>query len=127
MVVILKNSAFFICMNAEANMLYLETPIGVGFSYSTDPSSYEGVDDKITGQSFSLSVSFSHFGAKKGYKITLFIFLFFSFVAMDNLAFLHKWLIKFPEYRNRSLYIAGESYAGTFTTISLHLYIYIYM
>lgn len=66
--------------NREANMLYLETPVGVGFSYSTDSSSYEDVDDKIT--------------------------------AMDNLAFLHKWLIKFPEYRNRSLFIAGESYAG---------------
>ncbi|KAJ6712948.1 SERINE PROTEASE FAMILY S10 SERINE CARBOXYPEPTIDASE [Salix purpurea] len=35
--------------NREANMLYLETPIGVGFSYSTNTSSYEGVDDKITG------------------------------------------------------------------------------
>ncbi|KAH7516861.1 hypothetical protein JRO89_XSUnG0160700 [Xanthoceras sorbifolium] len=35
--------------NREANMLYLETPIGVGFSYSSDTSSYEGVNDKITG------------------------------------------------------------------------------
>lgn len=30
-------------------MLYLEAPIGVGFSYSTDTSSYEAVNDKITG------------------------------------------------------------------------------
>ncbi|KAM0962288.1 hypothetical protein ACFX2I_021430 [Malus domestica] len=59
--------------NTEANMLYLETPIGVGFSYSTDTSSYE---------------------------------------ARDNLLFLQKWLEKFPQYRNRSLYITGESYAG---------------
>ncbi|KHN47533.1 Serine carboxypeptidase-like 45 [Glycine soja] len=59
--------------NREANMLYLETPIGVGFSYSTDTSSYE---------------------------------------ARDNLVFLQSWFIKFPEYRNRSLFIVGESYAG---------------
>ncbi|WJX80990.1 Serine carboxypeptidase-like 45 [Trifolium repens] len=66
--------------NTEANMLYLESPIGVGFSYSTDTSSYEGVNDKIT--------------------------------ARDNLIFLQNWFVKFPKYRNRSLFIVGESYAG---------------
>ncbi|KAK7295618.1 hypothetical protein RJT34_18529 [Clitoria ternatea] len=66
--------------NREANMLYLEAPIGVGFSFSSDTSSYEGVNDKIT--------------------------------ARDNLVFLQNWFIKFPEYRNRSLFIVGESYAG---------------
>ncbi|KAL5177089.1 Serine carboxypeptidase-like 45 [Glycine soja] len=73
--------------NREANMLYLETPIGVGFSYSTDTSSYEGVNDKITGK-------------------------FLMFTPRDNLVFLQSWFIKFPEYRNRSLFIVGESYAG---------------
>ncbi|KAF5746382.1 serine carboxypeptidase-like 45 [Tripterygium wilfordii] len=66
--------------NREANMLYLETPIGVGFSYSTDTSSYESVNDNIT--------------------------------ARDNMVFLQNWFLKFPQYRNRSLYITGESYAG---------------
>ncbi|XP_031387575.1 serine carboxypeptidase-like 45 isoform X2 [Punica granatum] len=66
--------------NKEANMLYLETPIGVGFSYSTDTSSYEAVNDKIT--------------------------------ARDNLVFLQRWFVKFPQYKNNSLFITGESYAG---------------
>ncbi|GMH01107.1 hypothetical protein Nepgr_002946 [Nepenthes gracilis] len=66
--------------NREANMLYLETPIGVGFSYSVDTTSYDAVGDEIT--------------------------------ARDNLIFLQRWLVKFPEYRIRDLYITGESYAG---------------
>ncbi|KAJ4960081.1 hypothetical protein NE237_019991 [Protea cynaroides] len=66
--------------NREANMLYLETPIGVGFSYSTDTSSYEAVDDMVT--------------------------------AIDNLVFLQRWFVKFPEYVHRDLFITGESYAG---------------
>ncbi|XP_006844530.2 serine carboxypeptidase-like 45 [Amborella trichopoda] len=66
--------------NREANMLYIETPAGVGFSYSTDISFYEGVDDEKT--------------------------------ARDNLVFLKRWFIKFPEYRTRDLFITGESYAG---------------
>ncbi|KAL4277904.1 hypothetical protein GQ457_03G006900 [Hibiscus cannabinus] len=64
----------------EANMLYLESPIGVGFSFSADDSSYEDVNDKTT--------------------------------ARDNLVFLQNWFLKFPHYRNRSLFITGESYAG---------------
>ncbi|KAJ1443079.1 Serine carboxypeptidase, serine active site [Sesbania bispinosa] len=66
--------------NREANMLYLETPIGVGFSYSTDTSSYEVMPCPLP--------------------------------ARDNLVFLQNWFVRFPEYRNRSLFIVGESYAG---------------
>ncbi|KAK9054607.1 hypothetical protein SSX86_025686 [Deinandra increscens subsp. villosa] len=67
--------------NTEANMLYLETPVGVGFSYdSSNSSSYEVVTDAIT--------------------------------ARDNLVFLHKWFLKFPQYQQRDLFITGESYAG---------------
>ncbi|KAK1358003.1 Carboxypeptidase [Heracleum sosnowskyi] len=65
--------------NSEANMLYLETPAGVGFSYSTD-SSKMTMNDEIT--------------------------------ARDNLVFLKRWFLKFPQYRQRELFITGESYAG---------------
>ncbi|PIA26067.1 hypothetical protein AQUCO_10000025v1 [Aquilegia coerulea] len=63
----------------RANMLYLETPVGVGFSFSTETSSMV-VGDKIT--------------------------------ARDNLVFLQQWLLKFPQYKHRELFITGESYAG---------------
>jgi hypothetical protein len=32
--------------------------------------------------------------------------------AMDNKVFLQRWLQKFPQYKGRDLYVAGESYAG---------------
>ena len=32
-------------------MLYLETPAGVGFSYSIDTDGYDAVNDAITGRS----------------------------------------------------------------------------
>ncbi|CAN6443975.1 unnamed protein product [Victoria cruziana] len=66
--------------NNVANVLFVESPAGVGFSYSntTDDYSYSG--DQHT--------------------------------ALDNYAFLVNWLERFPEYKERDFYIAGESYAG---------------
>ncbi|RHN70083.1 putative carboxypeptidase D [Medicago truncatula] len=67
--------------NKEANMLYLETPAGVGFSYVKGSSAYTTtVNDDET--------------------------------ARDNLVFLERWFNKFPQYRNRDLFLTGESYAG---------------
>ncbi|KAL9373571.1 hypothetical protein Peur_033191 [Populus x canadensis] len=66
--------------NKEANMLFLESPAGVGFSYSANQSFYNLVNDTITAQ--------------------------------DNFVFLQNWFLKFPEYKNRDLFITGESYAG---------------
>ncbi|KAJ6747626.1 SERINE PROTEASE FAMILY S10 SERINE CARBOXYPEPTIDASE [Salix koriyanagi] len=66
--------------NKEANMLYLESPAGVGFSYSVNQTFYSSVNDAMT--------------------------------ARDNLVFLRRWFIKFPQYKQRDFFIAGESYAG---------------
>ncbi|KAI4296665.1 hypothetical protein L6164_036606 [Bauhinia variegata] len=68
--------------NREANMLFLESPVGVGFSYSNTTSDYDNLGD--------------------------------DFTANDAYNFLHKWFLKFPSYRTRTFYIAGESYAGKY-------------
>ncbi|CAA0816583.1 Serine carboxypeptidase-like 40 [Striga hermonthica] len=66
--------------NRVANVLFLETPAGVGFSYSKTKSDVMKSGDNET--------------------------------AIDNYVFLLNWLEKFPEYKYRDLYLAGESYAG---------------
>ncbi|VVB14761.1 unnamed protein product [Arabis nemorensis] len=69
-------------LNGEANMLFLESPVGVGFSYSNTTS-----DNKKLGDDFT---------------------------AKDTYSFIQKWLERFPAYREKDFYIAGESYAGKY-------------
>lgn len=63
-----------------ANLLFLETPAGVGFSYSNRSSDLFDTGDRRT--------------------------------AKDSLQFLVRWLNRFPRYKNREIYLTGESYAG---------------
>jgi hypothetical protein len=37
---------------------------------------------------------------------------FFDFAAEDAYIFLVNWFERFPQYKHREFYIAGESYAG---------------
>lgn len=72
-----------------ANMLYLEAPAGVGFSYSTDPacdatptcSDYKTDDDQT---------------------------------AKDSAEALQAFFVKFPRLAKGPLFITGESYAGVY-------------
>ncbi|KAK6942302.1 Peptidase S10, serine carboxypeptidase [Dillenia turbinata] len=66
--------------NREANLLFLESPIGVGFSYTNTSSDLKDTGDERT--------------------------------AHDNLIFMIRWMSRFPQYKYRDFYIAGESYAG---------------
>ncbi|KAG7653867.1 Peptidase S10 serine carboxypeptidase [Arabidopsis suecica] len=68
--------------NKEANMLFLESPVGVGFSYSNTSSDYQKLGD--------------------------------DFTARDAYTFLCNWFEKFPEHKESTFYIAGESYAGKY-------------
>ncbi|KAG8651896.1 hypothetical protein MANES_06G035575v8 [Manihot esculenta] len=61
--------------NSEANILFLESPAGVGFSYTNTSSDLKDSGDKRT-------------------------------------VFLIRWFSRFPQYKFRDFYIAGESYAG---------------
>ena len=63
-----------------ANVIFLDSPAGIGFSYSNTSSDYIKNGDKRT--------------------------------AEDSYAFLVNWLERFPQYKNRDLFITGESYAG---------------
>ncbi|XP_019053613.1 PREDICTED: serine carboxypeptidase-like 28 [Nelumbo nucifera] len=63
-----------------ASVLYVDSPVGAGFSYSNSSSDYETYSDELT--------------------------------AIDNYKFLLNWLERFPEYKTRDVYLAGEGYAG---------------
>ncbi|XP_058078269.1 serine carboxypeptidase 1-like [Magnolia sinica] len=66
--------------NNVANVLFLESPAGVGFSYTNTSSDFIQTGDKRT--------------------------------AEDSYTFLINWLERFPQYKTRDFFIAGESYAG---------------
>ncbi|RDX62259.1 Serine carboxypeptidase 24, partial [Mucuna pruriens] len=74
--------------NREANILFLESPAGVGFSYTNTSSDLKTSGDNRT-------------------EISNFVK-----TAQDALIFLIRWMARFPQYKYRDFYIAGESYAG---------------
>jgi len=97
-------------------MLFLESPVGVGFSYSNKTNDYHIIGDEFTGEFQADSLAeivlymsaLDHLGTiRKSWD-----FLYTSLLANDSYAFLQKWFLMFPSYRKRAFYIAGESYAG---------------
>lgn len=70
--------------NKFANMLYIEQPAGVGYSYCDFNNNIKDCshDDNS--------------------------------IARDNLAAILEWYEKYPEYKQHELYISGESYGGIY-------------
>ncbi|XP_024385315.1 serine carboxypeptidase 24 isoform X2 [Physcomitrium patens] len=66
--------------NKVANVLFVESPAGTGFSYSNTSSDLLAAGDFRT----------------------------------DNYAFVTNWFKRFPQYRGRPFFLAGESYAGLY-------------
>ncbi|XP_039688788.1 serine carboxypeptidase 1-like isoform X2 [Medicago truncatula] len=75
--------------NKVANIIFLESPAGVGFSYSKNSLDYSNIGDNST--------------------------------AKDSYIFLLNWLERFPQYKTRDFFIAGESYGGHYVPQLAHL------
>jgi hypothetical protein len=79
-----------LCYPAEANVIYLETPAGVGYSYSADAAYYQGVDDNMTGTDVFVLLS------------SLFIYFptFFGHVSEFALIFIQVYFLRNRFYRH---------------------------
>ncbi|CAH2038309.1 unnamed protein product [Thlaspi arvense] len=94
--------------NKEANMLFLESPVGVGFSYSNTTSDYQKLDDDFTGRSIIIIINFIYHMKVSVLRRKNIIY------TRDAYAFLCNWFERFPEHKENTFYIAGESYAGKY-------------
>lgn len=76
--------------NKEANMLYIEQPAGVGYSFgdcAANPDQCFYDDNNM---------------------------------AEENLVSLLNWYEKFPEFKKNDLYVSGESYAGIYVPYTVN-------
>ena len=67
--------------NTQANVLYIESPSGVGYSIMKDAADMAHTDMSSSRDAFKA---------------------------------LEEFYVKFPEYKDNSLFISGESYAGLY-------------
>ncbi|GLJ45176.1 hypothetical protein SUGI_0950890, partial [Cryptomeria japonica] len=107
--------------NQVANILFLESPAGVGFSYSNTSDDYKNGNDENTGIFLICNGSKSIrciYLTSYGIELVTFSIIkptqivYFDLNARNSYMFLLNWFERFPQYKGREFYIAGESYAG---------------
>lgn len=91
-----------------ANLLFLESPAGVGFSYTNSSSDLYTTGDQRTGNNNSLLSLYNLIFRPSN------VFFLIKSAAEDSYRFLVNWFERFPQYKHRDFYIVGESYAGHF-------------
>ncbi|KAK7270354.1 hypothetical protein RIF29_23433 [Crotalaria pallida] len=87
--------------NNLANLLFIESPVGVGFSYARETEDIFFHGDQQTVFRFRHAYAYAYPGS-----------VLSDFAAEDAYTFLVNWFERFPQYKHRDFYIAGESYAG---------------
>ncbi|CAL5378755.1 unnamed protein product [Camellia sinensis] len=93
-----------------ANILFVESPAGVRFSYSNTTFDYKVTGDKRTGKlSHKKQPPHTPKDGNLNYRVS---FVYLCIEAQDTYTFLINWFKRYPHYKARDFYIIGESYAG---------------
>lgn len=100
--------------NKVASVLYIESPAGVGYSYSDDKN-YTTNDDQV--RPFLVT----NILKSQPFKTAQLCTCFFQ-VAKDNYKALLSFFAKFPNFTQNEFFIFGESYGGIYVpTLSLRV------
>ena len=70
--------------NNAANVMYVDQPIGTGFSFTDSWSAFRMTEDQV---------------------------------AEDFYIFIHNFLLKYPKFQGREIFLTGESYAGHYIPV----------